>query len=134
VILADVEGVERLPAILDACVERGAMPVGKAAAWVRMAGQIYSDPSKARDEAIRSASLAAMTMMLAAEARGLVSGALTGFDPAQVSDSFGIEDRFLPVMLLAVGYPAGAAGVQMPRMDVADVLAIDRWHDGPGED
>lgn len=127
VILGDLEGVDRLPGIMDVAVERGAIPEGKAAAWVSMAREIYSDAEVARDEALRSASLAAMTMMLAAEARGLVAGALTGFDPGQVMREFEIGSRYLPVMLLAVGYPAGPVGVRMPRLDVADVLALDRW-------
>ena len=92
-----------------------------------MAREIYAEKGIARDEAIRSASLAAMTMMLAAEARGLAACALTGFDPERVRREFGVGDRYIPVMLLAVGYPTGEATVPMPRMDVDDVLAFDRW-------
>ena len=42
-------------------------------------------PGMARDEAIRSASLAAMTMMLVAQARGLASGALEWLRPTAVA-------------------------------------------------
>lgn len=127
IVLGDTRGAERLPAIMATAVERGAIAEAKAAAWVRMAERIYADPRIARDEAIRSASLAAMTMMLAAEARGLVAGALAGFDPEQVMHEFGIEPRYMPVMLLAVGYPRSRPTVRMPRLAVDEVLKFERF-------
>jgi nitroreductase len=133
IVLGDPAGAERLPQIMAAAVERGAIAEGKAAAWVRMTGEIYADPQVARDEAIRSASLAAMTMMLAAEARGLVACALTGFDPAQVMREFVSEPRLVPVMLIAVGHPAGPAAPRMPRMSLDEVLAFERWPDADRE-
>ena len=74
-----------------------------------------------------------MTMMLAAEARGLASGALSGFDPQRVLRDFGIADRYLPVMLLVVGQPVDRSPSRMPRLDVAEVLALDRWPASSGE-
>jgi nitroreductase len=127
IVLGDLRGVDKLPAILERAVSAGALPADKAAAWGRMAGELYADEAMARDEAIRSASLAAMTLMLAAEARGLAAGALTGFDPARVRREFGIGDRYVPVMLLAVGYPLGSTPSRMPRLDLTEVLAFDRW-------
>ncbi len=125
IILGDLRAVEMLPSIMDSAVELGALPQSKAAAWVRLAREIYADEPKARDEAIRSASLSAMTMMFAAEARGMVTAALSGFDVEQVQREFGIEDRYVPVMLLAVGYPCGSESPRMPRLDVSRVLAFD---------
>ena len=127
IVLGDVQGIEKLPQILDAAVERGALARGKATAWLRMAEEIYADREVARDEAIRSASLAAMTMMLAAEARGLASGALSGFDSQRVRQDFGIDERYVPVMLLVIGHPLGTSPSRMPRLDVSDVLELDRW-------
>ena len=127
IVLGDTRAVDELPGIMDDAVAEGALPEAKAAAWVRMAREIYADPSVARDEAIRSASLAAMTMMLAAEARGLAAGALSGFDAGQVSEVFGIEERFIPVMLLAVGWPVPREDSRMPRLGADRVLRFDRW-------
>lgn len=126
IILGDLEGIEKLPGIMETAVEQGAIPEGKAAAWVRMTGQIYSDPQMARDEAIRSCSLAAMLLMLAAEARGLATCALSGFDPARVKQRFDIAERYLPVLLLAVGHPVGDPPPRMPRLTVDEVLCFDR--------
>jgi nitroreductase len=131
IVLGDAEAVERLPAIMEAAVRCGAIAEGRAASWVRMAAAIYADPRIARDEAIRSASLAAMLLLLAAEARGLAAGALSGFDPERVAREFGIEPRYVPVMLLTVGRPAGQPRPRMPRLPVDEVLVFDRWP-GPG--
>lgn len=128
IVLGDLQAVDSLPEIMEDAVRQGALPQGKATAWVGMARKIYSDETMARDEAIRSASLAAMTLMLAAEARGLAAGALSGFDADRVRQDFGIEARYLPVMLLAVGHPLEAAPSRMPRLDVDRVLAFDRWN------
>lgn len=126
IVLGDMQGVEKLPEILDVAIAEGAIPAGKAAAWSRMAKQIYENPQLAHDEAIRSASLAAMTMMIAVEARGLASGALIGFDPGKVKAGFGIDDRYLPVMLLSVGYAANVPATRMCRLPVDEVLYWDR--------
>jgi nitroreductase len=126
IVLGDTCGTEKLPGIIERAVADGAMPDGKGAAWLRLANQIYADPEIARDEAIRSGSLAAMVLMLAAEARGLGSGALSGFDAARVMAEFEIDERYVPVMLLCVGHATGSSGVRQPRLSVDEVLAFDR--------
>jgi len=126
IVLGDLKGLEKLPRINREAVKIGAPPEGKAAAWERLAAKIYADPQAARDEALRSASLASMTLMLAVEARGLASGALSGFDVDRVRADFDIEPRYLPVMLIAVGYPAKLDPRQQPRLGVDEILSFDR--------
>ncbi len=55
----------------------------------------------------------------------MVTAALSGFDVEQVQREFGVEDRYVPVMLLAVGYPCGSESPRMPRLDVSQVLVFD---------
>jgi nitroreductase len=94
-------------------------------AMVGSATRRYSDdPQMQRDEAIRSASLAAMTLMLAAQAMGLVSGPMIGFDPAQVHAGFGLGGDEIPALLVTVGRPAPGNWPRKPRRPVSDVLAI----------
>ena len=126
IVLGDLKGLEKLPRINREAVETGALPESKASAWERLAADIYADPRVARDEALRSASLASMTLMLAAEARGLASGALSGFDVDRVCADFEIEPRHLPVMLIAVGCPAKIDRRQQPRLGVDEILSFDR--------
>lgn len=128
VLLGDTEAAGKLGETLAPAVESGSLPQGKADAWVRMAGQIYADPALAREEAVRSCSLAAMTLMLSCEARGLVTGALIGFDAARVMELIEAPATLVPVMLLTVGYPSEAHTEQRKtRLPVDAVLSFDRY-------
>ncbi|MBO0862475.1 MAG: nitroreductase family protein [Chloracidobacterium sp.] len=127
IVLGDLRGYEKLPQILKPMVDGGLMDQAMADGWTRSATSSYSASEQfARDEAIRSASLAAMTLMIAAQAKGLASGPMIGFDPAGVKREFNIPDRYVPVMLLTVGYPAGGNLPRKPRLGVDDVLAFNR--------
>lgn len=90
----------------------------------RATGGYADDPQVQRDEAIRSASLAAMTLMLAAQSMGLVSGPMIGFDPAQVRAGFGLGTDEIPALLVTVGRPAPGNWPRKPRRPVPDVLEI----------
>ncbi|MFQ3585198.1 MAG: nitroreductase family protein, partial [Cyanobacteriota bacterium] len=93
--------------------------------WVKMAQSAYlNNPTLARDEAIRSGAMAAMALMIAAQAKGLVSGPMIGFDPEGVKREFNIPDRYVPVMLLPVGYAAPGNWPRKPRLSVNEVLAF----------
>jgi nitroreductase len=94
-------------------------------AMVASATRGYADdPRMQRDEAIRSASLAAMTLMLAAQAMGLVSGPMIGFDPDQVHAGFGLRADEVPALLVTVGRPAPGNWPRKPRRPASDVLTI----------
>ena len=110
--------------ILDETVHAGLLPREVADIWLTMANGMYgSDPRLARDEAIRSGSLAAMTLMLAAGNRGYLSCPI-GFNPGQVMEILSIRDQYVPVMMLAVGRPAPGNNARRPRLPVDQVLAF----------
>ncbi len=97
--------------------------------WLTMANGIYrADRRLARDEAIRSGSLAAMTFMLAAGNRGYVSCTI-GFNPVQVMEILGISDRYVPVMMLTVGRPASGNNARRPRLPLDQILAFNTLFD-----
>jgi nitroreductase len=126
IILGDLRGHERLGEILERSVEAGVIDRRTAEKWVEQSNRIYADEEMARDEAIRSATLAAANLMISAAARGLVSAPMIGFDPEGVRQAFEIDDRHFPVMLLAVGRPADGNTPRKIRLAVDDVLAFDR--------
>jgi nitroreductase len=127
IVLGDLRGYEKLPQILKPMVDGGLMDQVMADAWAQGATSSYgADGQFARDEAIRSASFAAMTLMIAAQAKGLATGPMIGFDPAGVKREFNITDRYVPVMLLTVGYPAPGNWPRKPRLGVEDVLAFNK--------
>lgn len=116
---------EGLAGALQPSVDAGVLGQGVADGWVRMARQAHpGDPQLQRDEAIRSASLAAMTLMLAAQAMGLASCSLSGFEADAVARSFHLADHELPVILVAVGHAATGNWPRKPRKPVADVIAL----------
>lgn len=88
-------------------------------------------PQFQRDEAIRSASLAAMTLMLVAESEGLATCPMIGFSPAKVAAVAGLDDRHVPVMLLCLGKPGGGAPFPTSRFPLSETVKLESLH-GPG--
>lgn len=116
---------EIMPRVLKPSVDAGIMPQAVVDGWVVMATASHQDnPQLQRDEAFRSASLAAMTLMLAAEGMGLSTGAMSGFDPEGVARAFGLDTRDVPVMLVTAGYGLADSWPQKPRRPLHEVMAF----------
>jgi nitroreductase len=127
VVLGDLKGVDRLHEAMSPLVKAGKMEQKALDGMLGMANGMYKDnPQMARDEAIRSASLAAMNLMIAAQAKGWVSGPMIGFDPTAVKKVLDISDRYIPVMLIAVGPGAPGNWPRKPRFSVEQVLSFNR--------
>jgi nitroreductase len=105
-------------------VEAGHMRPEMSSAWQEGAQAKYADPQAARDEAIRSASLGAATLIYAAQALGLASGPMNGFDADGVANEFGLAHDEIPVMLVVVGRAAPGNWPQKPRRALSEVLQI----------
>jgi nitroreductase len=114
---------ERLALALQPSVDAGIMERATVDGWVAMANGAHADnPELQRDEALRSASLATMTLMLAAQGMGLATCPMSGFDPAGAAREFKLAANEVPVMLVTVGYAATENWPQKLRKPVADVL------------
>jgi nitroreductase len=114
-----------LPVTLKPTLDAGIIDEATYKGWVNAAGSMYDEnPTLQRDEAVRSAAMAAMTLMLAARDKGLVSCPMIGFDAAGVSDAFGLGANDVPVMLLTVGHTGPANWAQKPRKAVNEVLSF----------
>lgn len=127
IVLGDLQGYEKLEQIFAPGVQQGIVTKEYAAGAVQRATDTYfSNPQFQRDEAIRSGSLAAMTLMIAAQARGYATGPMIGFDPEQVKKTFDISDRYVPVMLVTLGYAAPGNWPRKSRLSVDEVLEFNR--------
>ena len=125
IVIGTLNGHERIRANLQPLVDAGHMGPEDLEAWASDTHRgMHERPVKQRDEAIRSASLAAMNLMTAAQAMGLSSAPMGGFDAVAVSAEFGIEATELPVMLVAIGRPAPGNWPRKPRRPVAEVLSF----------
>lgn len=125
VVCGTLEAHAQLSSALAPSVLAGFMPPAMADAWQAQAHRSHEGNSKLqRDEAVRSASLAAMTLMLAAQGMGLGSCAMSGFDAAQITQEFGLASTELPVLIVVVGYAEPGNWPQKPRKPLPEVLTI----------
>jgi nitroreductase len=85
---------------------------------------LIREASDQRDEAIRSATFGASGLIHAAQAMGLGTTPMIGFDPVGVSREFSLSDNEAPARLVAVGYPTEANWPHKPRRPTSDVLAF----------
>lgn len=125
IICGTLSAHQQLAATLQPSVDAQIMELRMVDGWVKQATASHEhDAVLQRDEAVRSASLASMTLMLAAEGMGLGSCPMIGFDAAQVAKDFGLLATELPLMVVVVGYPQENNWPQKPRKPIADVLTL----------
>jgi putative NAD(P)H nitroreductase len=79
--------------------------------------------SKRREMSIRNCSMAAMTLLLAAEDMGFATCPMMGFNQPMLSEYFGLPEDIIPVLMVAIGYEdRGKEKKQLPRKKVKDLL------------
>ena len=116
---------EQLAQVLQPSVDAGILEQHLADDWVDQATCLHANnPTLQRDEAIRSASLAAMTLILAAEGMGLASSAMIGFDMEGLAREFSLTSAEVPAIVVTIGYPASGNWPQKPRRPVSEDLKI----------
>lgn len=94
-------------------------------------GFYEGQPQLQRDEAIRSAALAAMTLMYAAYELGYATGPMIGFDPDAVSELIELDEHHIPVMLVVIGKQTGTLRPRPYRHPLKTVVKLDSLR-GPG--
>lgn len=110
---------------LAPAVAAGFMPAALVPAWEGAAKGLYLDqPQRQRDEAIRTATFGAGTLIHAAHAMGLGAAPMIGFDAQAVAEAFGLASDEVPVLLLAVGHAAPENWPRKPRRPLSQVLTL----------
>ena len=89
------------------------------------------NPQIQRDEAIRSASLAAMTLMYSATSRGWATCPMIGFDPEAVCRLLHLTPNLVPVMFVVLGRQNDAPRPRSYRHPMEKVVRLNTL-DGPG--
>ncbi|MBA4493591.1 nitroreductase family protein [Paenactinomyces guangxiensis] len=92
-----------------------------------MAETYQNNPQLARDEAIRSASLAAMSLMIAARDMGLATCPMIGFDADTVRKVVQLPEHLFPVMLVSLGYQGAEPLPRNDRLPLSEVVHIDSF-------
>ncbi len=80
-----------------------------------------------RDEAMRSAGIAAQTFMLAAKAMGYDTCPMDGFDFEQVANLIHLPDDHLIAMFIAVGKPAQSAFPKPGTLHLKDIMVYNHF-------
>ncbi len=123
IICGTLNGHLHLEKRLQPSVDSGIITESIQRTWVGMAASSHTNnPQMQRDEAIRSASLAAMSLMIAARELGLDSGILGGFDPEGIIEEFSLSRNEIPIVLVTVGRAAEGNWPQKVRRPVTEVL------------
>jgi nitroreductase len=124
IVVGNAMGYKDLPHVIKPMLDAGAIDQAAYDGWIGMANGMYDNNTQLqRDEAIRSGALASMTLMYAAQAKGLVSGAMIGFDAPGVAKAFHLGEHEVPVMLIAVGKAAAGNWPRKARRALSEVLS-----------
>ncbi|MFD2613858.1 nitroreductase family protein [Paenibacillus gansuensis] len=81
----------------------------------------YANPGVGHDQALKNAPLAAMQLMLAAKAKGYDSVAMGGFDHAAVVKELNVPERYVPIMMIAIGEAAKEAHASS-RLPLSEII------------
>jgi putative NAD(P)H nitroreductase len=104
VVLGNLQAHERANSIADDLAEKNYLPAEYKENVVNQIQGLYgSNEQMQRDEAIRGASLAAMTLMLVAQDMGYGTCPMIGFDPQGIQREFNIPEHLIPVMMITIG-------------------------------
>lgn len=125
-VLGDLEAHRNAEAVLNERIRRGNITEEAKQVTLEQIERNYQKrPHFARDDAIRNASLAAMQLMLVAKAKGFDTCPMGGFKTKKLQEAFHIPNRYLPIMLIAIGKSIRPAP-QPPRFSVDEVVI---WED-----
>ncbi|MDR6226053.1 nitroreductase family protein [Desmospora profundinema] len=118
VICGDLQAYKRADRVAREFADKGFYGENGAEKVETQAGMMHdtyaNNPQKAYDEALRSASLAAMSLMIAANDMGLATCPMIGFDPEAVKKVTGLPEHLFPAIMITLG---AEGDFDLPRCD-----------------
>ncbi|MFJ7724562.1 nitroreductase family protein [Neobacillus sp. NPDC097160] len=122
-VLGDVESYKKAEKIYGQAVEAGFMPEDTATSFIERTTGTYSSlpPETARQIVYTDGGLISMQLMLVARSKGYDTVPMGGYDKARFVEAFGIAERYVPVMLIAMG-KAAKPGHPTTRLPIEDVV------------
>ncbi len=126
-VLGDREGYKLVDTIYNRAYDAGFMPEATKDSMIeRTVGMYSSLPDDIARKIIHTdGGLVSMQLMLAAKAKGYDTVPMGGYDAAKFKEAFGIGERYIPIMLIAIG-KAAKEGHPSVRLTVDEVT---RWND-----
>jgi nitroreductase len=122
VVLGDTEGYLRANEIYGEAAKLGYMPEDTAKSFAERTINIYGSlPTDIQHKIIHTdGGLVSQQLMLVARAHGYDTVPMGGYDAAQLKEAFGISDRYIPIMLVALG-KAAQPGHPTTRLPIEDI-------------
>ncbi len=126
-VLGDVESYKLADTIYNRVYEAGHMSAETKDAFIANTTKNYGSlpPEIARKIVYTDGGLISMQIMLSAKARGYDTVPMGGYNPQQFTEAFGIGERYVPIMLIAIG-KASQEGHSSVRLTVDEVV---RWNE-----
>lgn len=122
VVLGDTEGYKKADQIYGEAAERGFMPEDTAKSFAERTVSMYGSlPKEVLHKIIHTdGGLVSQQLMLVARAHGYDTVPMGGYDAAQLKEAFNISDRYIPIMLIALG-KAAKPGHPTTRLPIEDI-------------
>lgn len=136
VICGDLHAYQRAERIAREFADKGYYGENGAEKVAEQAKIMYdtyaNNPQKAREEAVRSASLAAMSLMIAANDMGLASCPMIGFDPDAVKQVIGLPAHLFPAIMITVGKEGKFDLPRCKRLSLTEMVHVDHFGEAFG--
>lgn len=129
-VIGDKDPHRRDRQILQQFVDNGYFDTAVRDAYLGAVDLLYPDEARRIEHAVGGASLAAMTLMLAAHGMGLATAPIIGFDVQAVTSFLGVPSDYLVVMLIAIGHSAQRELPRQQRRPFREI--VHREHFGHG--
>ena len=128
IVLADTNPMAHAEDIFEDRLKRGYYtPEQKERALNKVKELSKKDEKERRIWAVRSTSLACMTLMLAAKDMGLSTCPMEGFDASCVKKEFKIPDNYEIVMLITLGYEKNRPLPRLKRYGFDDIAHFEKY-------
>lgn len=124
-VLGDLESYKLAETIYNRSFEAGYMPEETKNNMITNTTKMYSTlpPEVSRKIIHTDGGLVSMQLMLAAKARGYDTVPMGGYNAVKFSEEFGLGERYIPIMLIAIG-KAAKEGHPTIRLTVDEVTSF----------
>jgi nitroreductase len=127
-VLGDTQANLNAEEIYSAAVKSGYMSETVKTNILNSIQNVYDNvPNAAIQLAVQNPSFAAMQLMLAAKAEGIDSCPITGYDAQAIRDILEIPERYIPTLLVTLGYASEPAHGSA-RFPVEQILIYDKFN------
>ncbi len=127
VVLGDTEGYKRAGDIYGEAAKRGFMPEDTANSFTERTINMYGSlPKEIMHKIIHTdGGIVSQQLMLVARAHGYDTVPMGGYDAAKLKEAFDISDRYIPIMLIALG-KAAKPGHPTTRLPIEDITFFNK--------